>query len=129
MVRPGPDFRIRWSARLERDPMRRKWNQGWRLLVAAMVGSLALCATLGAAYLLAGGSPAVVFASIFQQAIRLALWLRVVGEIGRALVWNLPLVSVSGYALFLTALMTATGLLVVAWSATFRRFSQRGVLK
>lgn len=129
MARPAPDFRIRWSAHQERDPMRRKWNQGWRLLAAAMAGSVVLCATLGAAYLIAGGSPAVVFASIFQQAIRLSLWLRVVGEIGRALVWNLPLVGVSGYALFLTAMMTATGLLAVAWSATFRRFSQKGALK
>lgn len=129
MARPGPDFRIRWSARLEGDPMRRKWNHGWRLLAAAMVGSAVLCATLGAAYLVAGGSLAVIFASILQQAIRLALWLRVAGEIGRALVWNLPFVTLSGYALFLTALMTATGLLVVAWSATFRRFSMKGVLK
>jgi hypothetical protein len=125
-ARAEAGFRLRWAEHQARDAGRRGREREWGLLAAAAAAVLGLVALSLGIYLFAGGSLAVLFAAGLQQVVRWALWLRVVGEIGRAIVWNLPLLSVSGYALSLTALITATGLMIVTWSTTIRRFSPKG---
>lgn len=125
-IEPAPEFLRRWEAYRARRTLRRRREGEWFLLAA--VGGLALLVSMVAIFFLAGGSPGVVFGVVLQQFVRWALWVRVLGETVRALAWNVPLLSVSGYAFLLTALVTAAGGMFVAWYASIRRFSLKGVV-
>jgi len=67
-----------------------------------------------------------LLAQVLLQAIRWWTWLRLIGEIARALVTNLPVPAVSGAVLGWVTLLTAAGSLAVAWSALMIRYSPQG---
>ncbi|HSR46490.1 MAG TPA: hypothetical protein VLL77_00760 [Anaerolineales bacterium] len=129
MAAPAPGFSARWSALRTQEDLRRKRAAGWRLLAGALVATGVTTLLVGSVFFLTGGSLSLLFADGLQETVRWILWVRTLGEIGQTIFRSLPLVTVSGVFLSLTALVTATGLTAVAWSISIRRFSVRGVLK
>lgn len=129
MAAPTPGFASRWSALQAQEVVRRKRAAGWRLLAGVMSAITVTILLIGFVFFLTGGSLTILFAGGLQESVRWVLWARTFGEIGQTITRSLPLATVSGVFLSLSALATATGLTAVAWSFSIRRFSVRGVSK
>jgi anti-sigma factor RsiW len=129
MAAPAPGFSSRWSALRTHEDLQRKRASGWRLLAGAMTATGVTILLIASVFFLTGGSLSLLFADGLQEAVRWILWVRTFGEIGQTIFRSVPLVTVSGAFVSLTALVTATGLTAVAWSISIRRFSVRGVRK
>jgi hypothetical protein len=126
LAEPGEGFAARWKLRLaqEREGRRRRlawWTFAWTTLAAAPVALAVAWQTLA----FSGFFPSLL-AQALLQAIRWWTWLRLIGEIARALVTNLPVPAVSGAVLGWVTLLTAAGSLAVAWSALMIRYSPQG---
>lgn len=129
MAAPARGFTSRWSALRAHEDLRHKRAAGWRLLAGAMTATGVTILLIGSVFFLTGGSLSLLVAGSLQEVVRWMLWVRTFGEIGQTIFRSVPLVTISGAFVSLTALVTATGLTAVAWSISIRRFSARGVPK
>jgi hypothetical protein len=87
------------------------------------MAAIPVALTLGFAF---AGSSSAFFSDVLLQAVRWWTWLRMTGEVGRALVSSLPAPALSIAVVGWLALLAAAGALAVAWSSLMIRYSPQG---
>src|SRR3972149_4859225 len=123
---PREGFAARWKLRLAQEREGRRRGLDWWTFAWTTLAAVPVALAVGWQALAFAGSFPTLLAEVLQQAIRWWTWLRLTSEIGRALVFNLPVPAVSGAVLGWVTLLAAAGSLAGAWSALMVRYSPQG---
>jgi anti-sigma factor RsiW len=127
MVGPPTGFAARLRARNAAEAVGRGRRQAWRLFGWTSIGATALAAALGLMLLQVPSYLPTVFAGVLQQALRLWLWTRAVGEVTSAFASNVPAPVTAAAVVGGMGLIAVVGLLAALGTFGIIRCSFQGV--